>query len=66
VSEAYDLYAAGFAKELSLAAEGIQLMLEEDIRSRIVDPKLTIEKVIDDRTLRLAQQELRREGRLSP
>lgn len=66
VTEAYDLYAPGFTKDLSIAVEGIRLMLEDDIRSRLVDPKTTLEKVIDDRILKLAQEELRREGLLQP
>jgi len=41
-------------------------MLEEDIRSGIVDKKMTVNKVIDERILKLAQQELRTEGKLRP
>ncbi|MBI2088001.1 MAG: ABC transporter substrate-binding protein [Deltaproteobacteria bacterium] len=66
VSRAYDLYAPGLTADLSIAADGIQLMLDEDIRNGIVDKKMTVAQVVDDRILRLAQEELRREGRLSP
>lgn len=66
VSQAYDLYAPGLTPDLSIAADGIQLMLDEDIRGGIVDKKTTLAQVVDDRILRLAQEELRREGRLSP
>jgi len=39
-------------------------MLDEDIRGGVVDKKFTLERVIDDRLLRQAQQELKNEGRL--
>jgi len=41
-------------------------MLDEDIRGGIVDKKFTLDRVINDRILRQAQQELRKEGRLGP
>jgi sulfonate transport system substrate-binding protein len=66
VSRAYDLYSRGFTSDLSVAEEGVQTMLEEDIRSGIVDKKMTVNKVIDERILKLAQQELRTEGKLRP
>lgn len=66
VSKAYDLYAPSFTTDLSVAADGIQLMLDEDIRSGLVDKKMTLDQVIDDRILKLAREELKREGRLSP
>jgi hypothetical protein len=39
-------------------------MLNEDIRSGVIDSKFTVDRVIDDRLLRTAQQELRSEGKL--
>jgi hypothetical protein len=39
-------------------------MLDEDIRSGIVDRKFTLDRVINDRILKQAQQELRKEGKL--
>jgi NitT/TauT family transport system substrate-binding protein len=66
VSRAYDLYSRGFTADLAVAEEGVQIMLEEDIRSGIVDKKMTVNKVIDERILKLAQQELRTEGKLRP
>ncbi len=66
VSRAYDLYSRGFTADLSVAEEGIQIMLEEDIRSGIVDKKMTVNKVVDERILKLAQQELRTVGKLRP
>jgi hypothetical protein len=45
--------------------KNIQLMLDEDIRAGLVDKKMTVERVINDRILKQAQDELRREGRLS-
>jgi ABC-type nitrate/sulfonate/bicarbonate transport system substrate-binding protein len=66
VSRAYDLYAPGLTADLSIAVDGIQIMLDEDIRAGLVDKKMTVDRVINDRILKLAQDELRREGRLSP
>ena len=39
-------------------------MLDEDIRAGVVDGKFTLDRVINDRILKLAQQELRAEGKL--
>lgn len=64
VNKSYDLYAPGYTSDLSVAADGIQLMLEEDIRTGLVDKKMTVDKVINDRILKKAQEELRAEGRL--
>jgi ABC-type nitrate/sulfonate/bicarbonate transport system substrate-binding protein len=66
VSRAYDLFSPGYAADLSVAADGIQIMLDEDIRAGLVDKKFTLDRVISDRILKLAQQELRKEGRLGP
>jgi hypothetical protein len=41
-------------------------MLDEDIKSGVVDKKMTLDRVIDDRLLKQTQQELRAEGRLKP
>jgi hypothetical protein len=41
-------------------------MLDEDIRAGVVDKKFTLERVINDRILKQAQQELKNEGRLKP
>jgi len=41
-------------------------MLDEDIRAGLVDQKFTLDRVINDRILKQAQQELRNEGRLKP
>jgi NitT/TauT family transport system substrate-binding protein len=65
VERTYDLYAPGLTADLSVAVDGIQLMLDEDIRTGLVDKKMTVERVINDRILKQAQDELRREGRLS-
>ena len=66
VNAAYDLYARGLTPDLSIAVPGIQLMLDEDIRAGVVDSKFTVDRVINDRILKIAQQELRAEGRLKP
>jgi ABC-type nitrate/sulfonate/bicarbonate transport system substrate-binding protein len=66
VSRSYDLYAPGLTPDLTVAVDGIQVMLDEDIRAGLVDKKMTVERVVNDRVLKLAQEELRREGRLTP
>jgi NitT/TauT family transport system substrate-binding protein len=64
VSRSYDLFSPGWATDLSVAHDGIQIMLDEDIRAGVVDRNYTLDRVIDDRLLKQAQQELRREGKL--
>lgn len=66
VSAAYDLYASALAQDLNIAVPGIQLMLEEDVRAGLVDPKFTVDRVINDRFLKKAQEELKAEGRSKP
>ena len=66
VSKAYDLYIPGYTSDLTIAVDGLQLMLEEDIRSGIVDKKMTVDRVINNRILKQAKEELKREGRLAP
>jgi hypothetical protein len=39
-------------------------MLDEDIRSGLVDSKFTLDRVINDKILKIAQQELRTEGKI--
>ena len=64
VNAAWDLYAPGLTADLSIASAGLQQMLDEDIRTGVVDKNFTLDRVINDRILKLAQQELRAEGRL--
>jgi ABC-type nitrate/sulfonate/bicarbonate transport system substrate-binding protein len=64
VSAAWDLYSPGLTADLSIAVAGIQQMLDEDIRAGVVDSKFTVDRVINDRILKIAQQELKAEGRL--
>jgi NitT/TauT family transport system substrate-binding protein len=64
VSAAWDLYAPGLTSDLSLATSGLQQMLDEDIRTGVVEKNFTLERVINDRILKLAQQELKAEGKL--
>ena len=66
ISRSYDLFSPGYAADLAVAQDGIQIMLDEDIRAGVVDKKFTPDRVIDDRLLKQAQQELRSEGRLKP
>jgi NitT/TauT family transport system substrate-binding protein len=65
INRSYDLFIPGYTVDLSIAADGIQIMLDEDIRNGLVDKKFTLERVINDRILKQAQQELRKEGRLA-
>ncbi|HVO91626.1 MAG TPA: ABC transporter substrate-binding protein [Terriglobales bacterium] len=64
VNQAYDLYAPALSGDLSVNVTGLQFMLDEDKRSGLVDGKFTLDRVINDSVLKLAQQELRAEGRL--
>jgi ABC-type nitrate/sulfonate/bicarbonate transport system substrate-binding protein len=64
VSAAYDLYAPGLTSDLSIATAGLQQMLDEDIRNGVVDKNFTLDRVINDRILKTAQQELRAEGKI--
>jgi NitT/TauT family transport system substrate-binding protein len=64
VNRSYDLFSPGYAADLSVAWDGIQIMLDEDIRAGVVDKKFTLDRVINDRILKQAQQELKSEGRL--
>jgi ABC-type nitrate/sulfonate/bicarbonate transport system substrate-binding protein len=63
VSRAYDLYGAAYTTDLSVAAEGMQLMLDEDVRNGLLDKKMTLDRVINERILKKAQEELKNEGR---
>jgi NitT/TauT family transport system substrate-binding protein len=64
INRAYELFSPGYAADLSVAWDGIQIMLDEDQRAGLVDKKFTLDRVIDDRILKQAQQELKNEGRL--
>jgi ABC-type nitrate/sulfonate/bicarbonate transport system substrate-binding protein len=64
ISKAYDLFAPAFTSDLTVGTEGLQQILDEDIRNGFVDKQMTVDKAVDTRILKLAQQELRRDGRL--
>src|SRR5438445_1680690 len=64
VNRSYDLFSPGYPPDLSVAFDGIQIMLDEDIRNGVIEKKFTLDRVINDRILKQAQQELRKEGRL--
>src|SRR5258705_2853420 len=64
VNRSYDLFSPGYATDLSVAQDGIQIMLDEDIRAGVVDKNFTLDRVINDKLLKQAQQELRKEERL--
>jgi ABC-type nitrate/sulfonate/bicarbonate transport system substrate-binding protein len=64
VNLAYDLYAPALSADLSVNMSGLQFMLDQDKRSGLVDGKFTLDRVVSDKLLKTAQQELRAEGRL--
>jgi NitT/TauT family transport system substrate-binding protein len=64
INLAYDLFAPGFSGDLSVNLPGLQFMLDEDKRNNLIDAKFTVERAVNDKILKLAQQELRAEGRL--
>ena len=66
VNQAYDLYVSGLTNDFSINLPGMQLMVDEDKRNGLVDSKFTLDKVINDRILKMAQHELRAEGKLKP
>ncbi|HTN70217.1 MAG TPA: hypothetical protein VMO00_03930, partial [Methylomirabilota bacterium] len=66
VNQAYDLYVSGLTNDFSINLPGMQLMVDEDKRNGLIDSKFTLDKVINDRILKIAQQELRAEGKLKP
>ena len=66
VNQAYDLYAPALTQDFSLNIPGFQFVLDEDKRAGLVDNKMTVDQVVNDRILKLAQQELRAEGKLKP
>lgn len=66
VSAAYDLYGPALTSDLSIDKAGMQAILEEDISAGILDARFTVDKAIDEKILKQAQQELRAEGRLHP
>ena len=66
VNRSYDLFSPGWATDLAVAYDGIQIMLDEDIKAGVVDRKFTLDRVINDRILKQAQSELRAEGKLKP
>jgi NitT/TauT family transport system substrate-binding protein len=66
VNQAYDLYAPALTQDFSLNIPGFQFVLDEDKRAGLVDNKMTIDQVVNDKILKLAQQELRAEGKLKP
>lgn len=64
VQQAYDLFAPGFSGDLSVNISGLQVMLDEDKRNNLIDGKFTVERAVNDKLLKIAQQELRAEGRI--
>jgi NitT/TauT family transport system substrate-binding protein len=64
VNQAYDLYAPALSGDLSVNLPGLQVMLDEDKRNGLIDAKFMVERVVNEKILKLAQQELRAEGRL--
>src|SRR5437870_7371333 len=52
INRSYDLFSPGYAVDLSIAADGIQIMLDEDIRIGFVDKKFTLNNVLKYRILK--------------
>ncbi|HEX7230877.1 MAG TPA: hypothetical protein VF452_10825, partial [Candidatus Binatia bacterium] len=63
VNLAYDLYAPALSADLSVNMNGLQFMLDEDKRSGLIDAKFALDRVVNENLLKVAQQELRAEGR---
>jgi len=66
VSQAYDLYAPALSGDLSFNVPGLQFMLDEDKRNGLIDVRFTLDRALNERNLKAAQQELRAEGKLKP
>jgi hypothetical protein len=49
---------------LSVNIAGLQVMLDEDKRNNLIDAKFTVDRAVNEKILKIAQQELRAEGRL--
>ena len=64
VSKAFDLFIPTYSSDLSIPLDGLQEVLAEDIRAGVVDGKMTLDRVVDDRLLKQVQSEMRREGRI--
>ncbi len=60
VARAYDLYAPAYTSDLSIPSKGIQIMIEEEIRTGVIDKSMTVEKVVRDEILKKAQREVGR------
>jgi NitT/TauT family transport system substrate-binding protein len=66
VSKAYDFFIPAYSADLSVPMAGVQAVIAEEIRSGTIDSKFKAESVVDERILKKVQEELRREGRLTP
>ena len=64
VNASWNLYARGLAADMSIATSGLQQMLDDDIRTGLVGKNFTLDRVVSYRILKIAQQELRAEGKL--
>jgi ABC-type nitrate/sulfonate/bicarbonate transport system substrate-binding protein len=64
VNAAYDLFQPGLTADLSIVSAGLQLMLDDVIKNGLIDKNFTLDRVVNDRILKIAQQELRTEGKL--
>jgi len=58
------LFAPAFSADLSLNLAAFQFMLDEDKRAGLIDGKFILGRVLNDRIVKTAQQELRAGGRL--
>ena len=56
INRSYDLFSPGYATDLSVAYDGIQIMLDEDIDATDSSIRsLRLDRVINDRLLKQAQ-----------
>ena len=59
VGQAYDLYAPAYTHDLSIPRKGIQVMIDEDIRTGVIDKTTTVDMIVREEILKKAQEELR-------
>ena len=58
MSAAWDLYSPGLTADLTIATAGLEQMLDEDIRAGLVDKSFTLDRVVNDRLLKIGSSNL--------
>lgn len=64
VSAPWGLYLHGLTSDLSIAPAGLQQILDKAFRGGVVAENFTLDRAIDGGILKIAQQELRSEGKI--